>query len=69
MTSSLVLCNYVILCFGGQSPALANFSIFRGIKLKFGGGVNFETLISYFMSSLSYKMNLMKIEEAYVIFY
>ena len=43
MTSSLVRCNYVILCFGGQSPT---FLFFRGIKLKFNGGVNSETLSS-----------------------
>ena len=32
----------------------SNFSIFRGIELKFGGGVNSVTLISYFMSILPY---------------
>ena len=38
-----------------------NFSFFGGIELKFGGVVNSETLISYLMSSLPYKMNLIKI--------
>ena len=39
----------------------ANFSIFGGIELKFGGVVNSETLISYFMSILPCRMNLIKI--------
>ena len=43
--SSLVRCNYVILCFGGQSPTFDHFSIFTGIKLKVGGGINSETLM------------------------
>ena len=30
--------------------------------MKFGGGVNSETLISHFMSILPYKMNLIKIK-------
>ena len=51
------LCNYVILCFRGQSPTF----VFRKIELKFGGGVNSEALISYFMSILSNKMNSIKI--------
>ena len=38
---------------------LTNFSSFRGIRLKFGGGVNSEILIPYLMS---YKMNLIKIK-------
>ena len=63
MTSSLVRCNYTNLCFGVKVQLLPNFPIFRGIKLKFGGGVNSETLISYFMSILPYKMNLIKIKE------
>ena len=49
-----------------------NFSIRRGIKLKFGGGVNSETeliLILYFMSTLPNKMTLIKIMGFYVIFY
>ena len=62
MTSSLVPCNYAILCFGVKVLLLTNFSIFRGIKLKFDDGVNSETLISYFMSILPYKMNLIKIK-------
>ena len=61
MTSPLVPCNYAILCFRGQSPTFDKHFISRGIKLKFGGGVNSETLISYFMSILSNEMNLMKI--------
>ena len=61
MTSPLVPCNYVILCFQGQNPTFDQPFIFRGIKLKFGGGVNSETLISCFMSILSNKMNLIKI--------
>ena len=69
MTSSLVRCNYVILCFGGQSPTFDQLFIFRGIKLKFVGGVNSVTLISYFMFILPYKMNLIKIKGFYVIFY
>ena len=69
VTSSLVPCNYVILCFGVKVQLLTNFSIFGGIKLKFGGEVNSETLISYFMSILPHKMNLIKIKGLYVIFY
>ena len=41
-------CNCFILCFGSESPTLINF-IFRGIELEFGGGVNSETLVSYFI--------------------
>ena len=55
-------CNYVILCFRVKVQLLTNFSIFRGIKRKFGGGVNSETLISYFMSILPHKMNLIKLK-------
>ena len=40
--SPLVSGNYFILCFQGQSPLLTNFSILRGVKLKFGEGVNSE---------------------------
>ena len=40
---------------------------FRRIKLKFGGGVNYETLISYFMSILPNEMNLINRMEFYVI--
>ena len=45
MTASLASCNYAILCFGGQSPNFGQISIFKGIKLDFGGGVNSEMLI------------------------
>ena len=38
MKSSLVRCNYVILCFEVKIKLLTKFSIFREIKLKFGGG-------------------------------
>ena len=37
--------------------------------MKFGGWVNFEMLISYFMFFLPYKMNLIKIKGFNVIFY
>ena len=40
---------------------MTNFSSFEGIKLKFGGGVNSERLIPYFMSILPHKINLIKI--------
>ena len=69
MTSELVRCNYVILCFGVKVQLLSNFSIFRMIELKFGGGVNSETLISYFMLILPYKMNLIKINWYCAMFY
>ena len=39
---------------------LTKFSIFRVIKSKFGGGVNSEALISYLMSILPNKMNLIR---------
>ena len=58
MTSSLVHCNYFVYCFGGQSPSFDQLFYFRGIKLKFGRGVNSETLIVYFISILPYKLNL-----------
>ena len=48
-------CNYVILCFGGQSPTFDQLFYFGRIKRKFGGGVNSETLISYFMSILPHR--------------
>ena len=51
MTSSLVA---VITSFSVFGVKVQLF-IFRGIKLKFGGRVNSETLISYFMSVLQYK--------------
>ena len=69
MMSSLACCNYVILCFWGQSPTVYQLFTFRGIKLKFGGEVNSETPISYFMSILPYKMNLIKIKGFNIIFY
>ena len=50
MTSLLVPCNYVIFYFGVKVQPFTKFSIFGEIKLKFGGGVNSETLISCFMS-------------------
>ena len=51
MTSSLVPCNYVILCFWGERPIFDQlFFFFRGIKLPFGGWINSETLISYLCS-------------------
>ena len=68
MTSSLVHYNYVIFCFGVKVQLLTNFSIFRRIKLKFGGGVTSETLISYFMSILPYNMNLIKINGVFIKF-
>ena len=68
MTSSVVWCNYVILCFGVKVQLFTNFPIFRRIKLKSGGGVNSETLISYFMSILPYKMSSIKIKGFNVIF-
>ena len=49
MTSPLVPWNYVILCFCGQDLTSDQLFILRGIKVKFCGGVNSETLISYFM--------------------
>ena len=64
MTSPLVPSNYVSLCFRVRVRLLTIFSVLRGIKLKFGGGVSSEALISYFMSFLP-KMNLMKILEFY----
>ena len=60
VTSPLFASNYVILVFRLKVQLLINFSIFTGIKLKFGGGVNSETLNSLFMSMLPNKMNLMK---------
>ena len=54
MTSFFVL--------GVKVKLLINFSIFGGFKLKFGGGVNSETLTSYFMSILPHKINLIKIK-------
>ena len=56
-------------CFRSESPTFDQLFIFRGIKLKFGGGTNSETLISYFMLILSNKMNLTKIIGFCVIFY
>ena len=50
--------------FGGMESRLSLLS--RWIKLKFGGGIIFEMLISYFMSILSNKMNLIKINGSYV---
>ena len=69
MTSLLVRCNYVSLCFGGQSPTFDQLSVFREIKLKFGGGVNYGMLLSYFMLIVPYEMNLIKIKGCYAIFY
>ena len=69
MGSQLVPCNCVILCFRGQSSTFDELSTFTGIRLKVGGGVNSETLISYFMSISSNKMNLTKTMGFYVIFY
>ena len=54
MMSSLVRCN----CHSVLGVKVQLFFIFRGIKVKFGGGVNSEvliSLISYFMSVLPYK--------------
>ena len=68
MTSSPVRCNYVILCFWGQRPIFYQLFYFREIKLKFGGGVNSETLVSCFTSILPDKMNLIKIKGFNVIF-
>ena len=62
-------CNYFILCFQGERPTFDQLFYFERIKLKFGGGVNTETLISYFMSVLPHKMNFIKIKEFYLIFY
>ena len=42
--------------FGVKCQLLTIFPIFRVIKLKFGGGVNSETLMSYFMSILPSRM-------------
>ena len=47
--------NYVTLCFRVKVQLLTNFSIFKGIKLKFGGGVSSQMLISYFTSVLPSK--------------
>ena len=55
ITSLLIYYNYVIRCFGVKVQLLTNFSVSTGIKLKFGGGVNSETLILYFMSILPHK--------------
>ena len=55
--------------FGIKVQLLTNFSIFREIKLKFNGGVNYKKLISYFMSVLPYKVNLIKIKGFYTFFY
>ena len=68
VTSPLVPSYHVILCFQSQSPSLINFSIPKGIELKFGGGVNSKTLISCFMPILSNKTNLIKITEFYCNF-
>ena len=54
---------------GGTPPPPPVLIGLKGINLKFGGGVNSETLISYFMSILSNKINLIKIKRFYVIFY
>ena len=54
---------------GVKSPNFDQHFIVRGIKLRFGGGVNSETLISYFMLILSNKMNLIKIMGFHVIFF
>ena len=62
-----VITSFFVL--GVKVKLLTNFPTFRRIKLKFGGGVNFDTLISYFMSILPYKMNVMKIKGVYVFFY
>ena len=59
VTSPLLSGNYVIFfLFPGPK---SNFSIFKEIRLKFGGGVNSETPNSYFMSILLSKMNLIEI--------
>ena len=50
-----------ILCFWVQSPTFDELFTFSGIKLKSGEWFNSETLISYFMSILSNKMNSTKI--------
>ena len=54
----------IFFLFGIKAQLLTNFSVFRGVKVKFGEGVNSETLISYFMSRLPHK----KINGFYVIF-
>ena len=71
MTSLLANCNFIILWGGGgvKVQLLTKLSIFLGIKLKFGGGGNSETLISCFLSILPYKMNLIKVKGFYVIIY
>ena len=66
LMSSLVCCNYIILCFGAKVQL---FFMFGGIKQKFGRGVNSELLISYFMSILPYKMNFIKINGFNVVFF
>ena len=63
MTSSLVRCDTSFFVLGVKVQLLANFPIFTGIKLKIGGGVNSEALISHFVPILPYKMNLIKIKE------
>ena len=60
ITGTLYFTSFFVL--GVKVQLLTNFSISRGIKLKFGPWVNFEMLILYFMSILPHKMNLMKIK-------
>ena len=73
---NFVICKYVTNCLHNHNETVdviksfyvfrvkvqlfTNFSIFIGIKLKFGGGVNSVTLVAYFISVLPHKMNLIK---------
>ena len=50
MTSPLSPVITSFFVFAVKFQLLTNFSIFRVIQLKFGGGINSETLISYLMS-------------------
>ena len=68
MMSPLVPVITSFFVFGVKVQLLSNFSIFRRIRLEFGGGVNSETRITYFMSILPHKMKLIKVKGFYVIF-
>ena len=68
VTCSLLPSNDVIFYFVGQSPTFDKLFPFYRIYLKFEGGVNFETLISYFRSILGNLMDLIKKMTFIVIF-